>query len=84
MDLSNYKLSVKQDTAPTYLHSVVKVVCEYLYGENCNDSGCWSMWLGIGQRISAGVLLDKLNYAKSREIRSAKYLLTITGRKKSF
>ena len=76
MDFSTYKFpQKKQGIQPTFLHDVVRQVCEYLYGCNANDTMCWRMWLGIGKRIGAGQLKDKLNYAKSRNIKSAKYLM---------
>ena len=77
MDFSNYKLPSRQKAPPTYLHEIVRQVCEYLYGCDANDPMCWRMWLGIGSRISAGQLKAKLDYIKERGIKNNHYLLKI-------
>ena len=67
MDFSTYKIPPKkQGTQPTYLHNIVKEVCQYLYGEDWKHRDYWSFWLGIGKRVSAGELKAKLEYAKQQ------------------
>ena len=82
MNLSTYKLHQKKLHAPnSYLASIVEEVNLWCYGkEGIKDPDCWKMWCGIGKRIGAGVLKNKLEYVKSRGIKSPRYLLVMCRR----
>ena len=78
MDFKDYKISPKKKAPNSYLASIVLQVNEHCYGkEGIKDPDCWKMWLGIGKRISPGILKDKLEYMKSRNIKSPRYLLAM-------
>ena len=82
MDLNNYNIPQKNLHAPnSYLASIVEEVNLWCYGkEGIKDPDCWKMWCGIGKRIGAGELKNKLEYVKSRGIKSPRYLLACTRR----
>ena len=79
MNLENYekvlenraKLS-KPKGIHSYAHSVVKEVCDWLEVKE------FPIWLGIAKRIGAGELKAKLEYIKSRGIKSPRYLMICT------
>ena len=76
MDLSSYKIPPKKKAPNSYLASIVEEVNKWCYGEaGIKDQNCWRMWCGIGHKISPGVLKAKLDYVKSKGIKSPRYLL---------
>ena len=74
MNLENYKIPQKKKAPNSYLASIVESVNEWCYGD-AKDPDCWKFWCGIGKRIGAGELKAKLDYVKSRDIKSPRYLL---------
>ena len=78
MELENWKKSFeKRAEVPkkgiySYTHFVVKEVCDWLEVKE------FPIWLGIAKRIGAGELKAKLDYIKSKNIKSPKYLMACT------
>lgn len=81
MEFGNYLENLSQRKPEkgihSYLHKVVKEVCEYL-----NVPKEFGRWLGIGKKIGAGELKSKLEYIKERGIKSPNYLSACCKMKK--
>ena len=76
MDLGNFKLNrAAQKGIHSYTHSIVKDVCDYFGVKE------FGIWLGVAKRIGAGELKAKLDYIKSRGIKSPKYLMSCVKKK---
>ena len=79
MEFLNYSEKLKNRAAQkgihSYAHSIVKDVCDYFGVKE------FGIWLGVAKRIGAGELKAKLDYIKSRGIKSPKYLMACVKRK---
>ena len=81
MELGNYleklekRAKVSRKGIHTYSHAIVKEVCDWLEVKE------FGLWLGVAKRIGAGELKAKLDYIKSKGIKSPNYLLKCTKKK---